>query len=1004
MMLAKLAQARDQIVGIQEDLSSVDEAEEDNGSSPEIITPPETPTSQPTTMLAKLAQTARDQLGEAAKLAQTAKDVGVGVAQSARDQIDEAAKLARDSLPSINEADDDDPPMTPTNPETPSNLLRKIRSPSILLKETAGSLLSLASLDSDSSHSDSRRCNQANMPNKITGEMGIQIFPCPDGTEEIILKYVNDRHFQYVHPDVFAPAYLVNVERMGGGGSGVSVFSGTHPELGEIVMKHGGFGDMKELFALGTIASELTKRGSSPGTPESSKAAAARMKSCLPEFKMVYISPQHVLYKQKAVWGKLKKLVKIGQDRYSRESFASLTMKIEMSEKLIHIRKSSANISRVPLASSLITLNDSKFLGPGASIRVYQCDTGKTVTYLEDCRVSKKPCLNIVVPKDQVRSIEPTTLALASSDNCDPLRDLYEGLSPLMKKHLFNFTLAQKRIGGPNAKTGSQWLYEGKLNGQLLDNLIAKFVDTVRNLQALTSADEVDVAYEIREEIQQLRGSDVTSDALSTLADQFMGNAIKKNFHPTKGRIRFLRKTCEDFRENNLYLEKEEVVPARHLGTLGEPGAFMSDVFVGASSEPVLFHPDKDFWINLMVQATSDLPDRSPNATKRVWTSGLCDAGVHNLFVCEKDLCFFDLGVPQLQSLPGFMTKFLFSFFHTLGMEEDENSEDNEWVRRFVVDGDKLALTQETTDLLPKAYDAFCISLDRIIEELFDGDQSLRWLLLQYVTLQLLSDASFCLQRWQLKGGGHPRDDNQNEDLEQWLWRALWDTYVAFDINTIGSWERLHIEQPLCHESNASIGAGLRDSIRNSMVDCDDLDLDELRKLDEEMDTAEDKNEQSQRISTLLNSKRSSVQSSFEKSAVFSTLLSPKRSSTKAPFDKSEDLATLFAAKRSSATKSSWEKSQDFAKVFASKRSSTQSSKRSSTQSSARSRWSSDRLHQSTLRELTAATFEYSRNESYDYPSDSEEESDTDVDFGASNAALLATPLECLDEEHNTAE
>jgi len=397
--------------------------------------------------------------------------------------------------------------------------------------------------------------------------------------------------------------------------------------------------------------------------------------------------------------------------------------------------------------------------------------------------------------------------------------------------------LHKKRIGGPNAKTGSQWMYEGKLDGLVLDKLISKFVVAIHNLQALTLPEEVDVVDKVRAEVKALKDSDVKSDGLSIMADQFMGNAIKKNFNPTKGRIHFLRRTCQEFGDKKMFLTPEEAIPAKFLTSLAEPDALMSDVFIGSSSEPPLFHPNKDLWINLMIQAVSDRKCMSPNATKRVWTSGLSDAGIHNLFVNEEDLYFFDLGVPQLQSLPGFMTKFLFSFFHVLGMQEDENN-DNEWVRRFVPQGGKLALTKETIKLLPKAYDAFDISLSRIINEIFDGDQGLRWLLTQYVTLQLLSDASFCLQRWKIKGGGRVRDDNHNKGLERWLWRALWDVHVAFDINTIESWQRLQVEHPSCNSSSSVIENAIRISIRNSNPECcfDSMEFEEAtNKINEEV-------------------------------------------------------------------------------------------------------------------------------------------------------------------------
>lgn len=56
--------------------------------------------------------------------------------------------------------------------------------------------------------------------------------------------------------------------------------------------------------------------------------------------------------------------------------------------------------------------------------------------------------------------------------------------------------------------------------------------------------------------------------------------------------------------------------------------------------------------------------------------------------------------------------------------------------------GEKLSLTVETKRLLPKACDAFKETLDRLIEILFDGEEAVRELLINYVTLQLLSDAS----------------------------------------------------------------------------------------------------------------------------------------------------------------------------------------------------------------------------------------------------------------------
>ena len=88
-------------------------------------------------------------------------------------------------------------------------------------------------------------------------------------------------------------------------------------------------------------------------------------------------------------------------------------------------------------------------------------------------------------------------------------------------------------------------------------------------------------------------------------------------------------------------------------------------------------------------------------------------------------------------------------------MQERNDIEDDSgsWVRRFEpnLKTKKLRPTKETSKLLQEAYAAFELALIRIVRELFEEDDSVRWLLLQYVTLQLFSDASFCLQKWTTK-------------------------------------------------------------------------------------------------------------------------------------------------------------------------------------------------------------------------------------------------------------
>ena len=158
---------------------------------------------------------------------------------------------------------------------------------------------------------------------------------------------------------------------------------------------------------------------------------------------------------------------------------------------------------------------------------------------------------------------------------------------------------------------------------------------------------------------------------------------------------------------------------------------------------------------------------------------------VHNLFLDDSKLWLFDLGPPAIQPVPAFLTKFLMSFFHCLGMEDiQREAEDSQqgWVRRFSVDDNKLRLTTDTEEILVKVYEAFDFVLGRLDDEIFDGVQAVRDLTVRYVVLQLLSDASFCLEIWKSKGGGSDREGNHHQHLEKWLWRSLWDLYIASDV------------------------------------------------------------------------------------------------------------------------------------------------------------------------------------------------------------------------------
>lgn len=613
-------------------------------------------------------------------------------------------------------------------------------------------------------------------------------------------KLVPDANFPQIHPHVYAPADISDMRILYGGGSGVAVFGGHHPDLGDIVMKHGGYKDANELFALATISQELHSRGYSTGHLDDALAMQER----IPSFKMLYISPHHIMSRGQELIGVMKNFIRA----WSLTSLPSM----DSFQRNKNMRR----------ASELVQ-NLKPKLDVGMKIRIFEGEDETSTSFILDTNTVHQS-LSLILPKGSTECVDSNTVQI--KDNAyDALKCVVDELTPIMTERMFKFTLGQKTIGGVNPKTGNQWLYEGKLSGALLQNLMDQFIQVVRHLQSLTLPEEVDVVNEIRQEVLRFESDEVglRADDISDVADAFVGNAIKKNYHPEKGRQRFLREICAKFRDGTLILTPEEEIPAFHLGMLLRSGALMSDTFVNTPMEPTVLQPHPHFWRNILRRAVDGRKSMSPTALQRLWTCGLTDAGIHNLFVSESSLHFFDLGEPQLMSLPGFLTKFLFSFFHTLGMENDG---DGSWVRRFVVVGDKLALTKETLDLLPKAYDAFEECLDRAVEELLDNDRHIRWLLLEYITMQLLSDASFCLQKWEVKGGGKTRDGNHQMNQEKWLWRALWDIYVAFDINASDSWYRFDVEHPHFRDSfRASTMETFSDSfrstsssIRNSMV------------------------------------------------------------------------------------------------------------------------------------------------------------------------------------------
>jgi hypothetical protein len=207
-----------------------------------------------------------------------------------------------------------------------------------------------------------------------------------------------------------------------------------------------------------------------------------------------------------------------------------------------------------------------------------------------------------------------------------------EELLPIMEDRLLKFTLAQKTIGGDSPKTGNQWLYEGKLHGPVLDNLISQFIRVIRLLQELTHDEERDVVKIVRDELTKYEGNLASRvKDISEMVNSFVGNAIKKNFCEEKGRVGFLKDMGQNFRDESLILTSEEVLPANFIGKLLRPTAVISDVFCEAPNETSSLQLGNQFWKSILHCAVDNRKSMSHHALQRIWNCGLSDAGIHNL-------------------------------------------------------------------------------------------------------------------------------------------------------------------------------------------------------------------------------------------------------------------------------------------------------------------------------------------------------------------------------------
>jgi hypothetical protein len=566
-------------------------------------------------------------------------------------------------------------------------------------------------------------------------EYGLWISWSGDGSA--VMQFVEDESQMGLHPHIHTPP-LQHIKRVKGGGSGATVFSG---DLGnsKLVWKHGDHKDMRDVFALAEIEHELLIRS------EFAKSQSENLRTRIPRFAGVFISPAAFRVRPNELWDSLRKTI----IKWNAAGSGNLEEEL-------------ASLPRPASHQDLAGWDHRR-------IKVFEGETDINV-----------------LPREIRFFVEPCAKKEGGKVFCDydHTKELVHLLTQLQAKYVWKLSVAQIAIGGETPRTGSSLLTSGELRGDLLNDLLDEFIGVLRSLQAVTKPEEKEAVQQVRKEVENMP-DDMSPADISRQADSFVGSAIVKNWHPEKGRYKVARDLAKGLLgEGDLILRDEELLPAKALGNLLLTlRNSMNSVFVESkeSETPLFLYQLHRIWRDILIESTHL---KSPAATECVWTCGLTDAGLHNMFFSDGKLWLFDLGKPNRQPLPAFLTKFLMSFFHALGMQDTPDG--STWVNRFQESQTKgmLELTAQTKELLPLAHEAYSIVLDRLVNEMFDGEEAVRELLVKYTILQILSDASFCLQKWQIKGGGAPSygEGNHNRGLEKWLWRALWDIYVATDV------------------------------------------------------------------------------------------------------------------------------------------------------------------------------------------------------------------------------
>eukprot|EP00929_Paragymnodinium_shiwhaense_P069709 TRINITY_DN35170_c0_g1_i1.p1 TRINITY_DN35170_c0_g1~~TRINITY_DN35170_c0_g1_i1.p1 ORF type:complete len:773 (-),score=203.65 TRINITY_DN35170_c0_g1_i1:187-2421(-) len=377
---------------------------------------------------------------------------------------------------------------------------------------------------------------------------------------------------------------------------------------------------------------------------------------------------------------------------------------------------------------------------------------------------------------------------------------------PLQKVQWFNglrFALVRDAVGDTEAQLGAKLAVTGQLKDDGLKTILESYKQLMADLTVMTG-EQTEYAGEVKLELEGIRKEEPFR-YITSGSDAYCGLLINKNWNADTGLFNSANVIGQLFGGSRCgKFNSHEMQPARYLTQLLQPDAALELTFEGLSGDtPLNIFRDKKEAYKLMEDAT----EVGDNAKKRVWSAGVMEATLNTLVVNpkRKKMWFYEVTKPVKVSQPAFVARLLASFWTTLGMEE---AKCGSWVNRFktpdlvgqsVLDppNEALQLTHESKQLTDLMGRAFKEALMFFQKEVFDNDAKVCALLVKYTVVEILSDASYVLTKWrELRKSDKNPNSRKNKlanlvkaSLEetgvmhaQWLWRSLWDFYIAGDI------------------------------------------------------------------------------------------------------------------------------------------------------------------------------------------------------------------------------